>query len=298
MVSQFYIESREHELRASEEKYRTTIDHAPDPMYEIEPYTWIVRGANAAADAMYRIVKDHDDKPLVVLNQIEPVLVSFSVPESSLSQIRQHARPGQKLAVAASVAGNAASPQTGELTFIDNTVDPTTGALLTLENIGDVTYRGGEFRYEQPMAHGLMLLGSYGINVAYQVGTLARVQSLGAERRARSAIPGDRAAQSSARVGARCAARHRLRRVRIVRKREQRAESSGVFPGRRGRLDSLAHEYLRDGPVVGATVAVIKGRDTLYLAAVGFVTVVAVVTASLVALRSAARPAVAVLRDA
>jgi signal transduction histidine kinase len=65
MVSQFYIESREHELRASEEKYRTTIDHAPDPMYEIEPYTWIVRGANAAADAMYRIVKDHDDKPLL-----------------------------------------------------------------------------------------------------------------------------------------------------------------------------------------------------------------------------------------
>ena len=60
MVSQFYIESREHALRASEEKYRTTIDHAPDPMYEIEPYTWIVRGANAAADAMHRIVKDHD----------------------------------------------------------------------------------------------------------------------------------------------------------------------------------------------------------------------------------------------
>ena len=37
MVSQFYIESREHALRASEEKYRNTIDHAPDPMYEIEP---------------------------------------------------------------------------------------------------------------------------------------------------------------------------------------------------------------------------------------------------------------------
>ena len=36
MVSQFYIESREHLLRASEEKYRNSIDHAPDPMYEIE----------------------------------------------------------------------------------------------------------------------------------------------------------------------------------------------------------------------------------------------------------------------
>lgn len=75
-------------------------------------------------------VKGNDDKPLVVLNQIEPVLVSFSVPESSLAQIRQHARPGQKLTVAASVAGNAASPQTGELTFIDNTVDPTTGTIV------------------------------------------------------------------------------------------------------------------------------------------------------------------------
>ena len=37
MVAQFYIESRENALRASEEKYRNSIDHAPDPMYEIDP---------------------------------------------------------------------------------------------------------------------------------------------------------------------------------------------------------------------------------------------------------------------
>ena len=49
MVSQFYIESRERLLRESEEKYRNTIDHAPDPMYEIEADTWIVTGLNAAA---------------------------------------------------------------------------------------------------------------------------------------------------------------------------------------------------------------------------------------------------------
>ncbi|MGH7914510.1 MAG: two-component system sensor histidine kinase NtrB [Candidatus Binataceae bacterium] len=65
MVSQFYIESREHALRISEEKYRNSIDHAPDPMYEIEPHTWIVQGANAAAEALYRIVPDHEDRPLV-----------------------------------------------------------------------------------------------------------------------------------------------------------------------------------------------------------------------------------------
>jgi PAS domain S-box-containing protein len=65
MVSQFYIESREHALRASEEKYRNSIDHAPDPMYEIEPDTLIVQGANAAAEALYRIVPDHGEAPLV-----------------------------------------------------------------------------------------------------------------------------------------------------------------------------------------------------------------------------------------
>lgn len=65
MVSQFYIESREHALRVSEEKYRNSIDHAPDPMYEIEPHTWIVQGANAAAEALHRMVPGQEDTPLV-----------------------------------------------------------------------------------------------------------------------------------------------------------------------------------------------------------------------------------------
>ena len=65
MVDGFYIESRERALKASEEKYRNSIDHAPDPMYEIEPYTWIVQGANAAAEELHRIVPGHDGTPLV-----------------------------------------------------------------------------------------------------------------------------------------------------------------------------------------------------------------------------------------
>ena len=55
MVSQFYIESRERLMRESEEKYRNTIDHAPDPMYEIEPHTWIVTGLNAAAMKLHQM---------------------------------------------------------------------------------------------------------------------------------------------------------------------------------------------------------------------------------------------------
>ncbi len=51
MVDGFYIESRERALKESEEKYRNSIDHAPDPMYEIDPDSLVILGANSAAMA-------------------------------------------------------------------------------------------------------------------------------------------------------------------------------------------------------------------------------------------------------
>jgi membrane fusion protein, multidrug efflux system len=88
-------------------------------------------------------VKGNDDKPLVVLNQIKPVYVTFSVPESSLAAIRQHARPGEKLKVTAAAASGSGSPgtasaaQTGELTFLDNAVDMTTGTIVLKATFGN-----------------------------------------------------------------------------------------------------------------------------------------------------------------
>jgi PAS domain S-box-containing protein len=65
MVCQFYIESRESALRASENKYRSSIDHAPDPMYEIDPETLVVIGANSAALELHRILPYEQDMPLI-----------------------------------------------------------------------------------------------------------------------------------------------------------------------------------------------------------------------------------------
>jgi two-component system NtrC family sensor kinase len=65
MVSQFYIESREHLLRASEEKYRNSIDHAPSPMFEIEPGTWKVLGANSAAQRMHLLTPGEEHMIMV-----------------------------------------------------------------------------------------------------------------------------------------------------------------------------------------------------------------------------------------
>src|ERR1700730_8654279 len=65
MVSHFYIESRERALRASEEKYRNSIDHAPDPMYEIEPTTLEILSANSAALELHRILPYEQETPLI-----------------------------------------------------------------------------------------------------------------------------------------------------------------------------------------------------------------------------------------
>jgi PAS domain S-box-containing protein len=65
MVAQFYIESREIALRASEEKYRNAIDHAPDAMYEIDPKDGIVLSANSAAIELHRVLPYESDLPLI-----------------------------------------------------------------------------------------------------------------------------------------------------------------------------------------------------------------------------------------
>lgn len=52
MVDGFYIESRERALKESEEKYRNSIDHAPNPMYEIDPDTLVILAANPAGVAL------------------------------------------------------------------------------------------------------------------------------------------------------------------------------------------------------------------------------------------------------
>jgi PAS domain S-box-containing protein len=65
MVSQFYIESRERALKASEEKYRNSIDHAPDPMYEIDPGSLIILGANAAAVELHDMLPEEREKELI-----------------------------------------------------------------------------------------------------------------------------------------------------------------------------------------------------------------------------------------
>jgi multidrug efflux system membrane fusion protein len=65
---------------------------------------------------------------LVVLNQVHPIQMSFAVPEGNLLEIQQQAAKG-KLKVLALIPGHEAQPEEGELHFVDNTVDRTTGTI-------------------------------------------------------------------------------------------------------------------------------------------------------------------------
>lgn len=74
------------------------------------------------------LVKANDDRPLVVINQIEPIYVTFAVPEVVLADVKKRASSGA-LAVSALPNGPGAVPSEGVLTFVDNAVDATTGTI-------------------------------------------------------------------------------------------------------------------------------------------------------------------------
>lgn len=74
------------------------------------------------------LVKASGDTAMVVINQIEPVFVSFGVPEHHLAEIRARSAAG-KLAVDAILQDAAGKTVRGHLTVVDNTVDPATGTI-------------------------------------------------------------------------------------------------------------------------------------------------------------------------
>ena len=76
------------------------------------------------------LVKANTLPPLVVINQIQPILVRFSVPQSQLPDIQRYFRGGNALQVTATPSEGNGVPLDGTLEFMDNSVDPATGTVL------------------------------------------------------------------------------------------------------------------------------------------------------------------------
>jgi len=72
------------------------------------------------------LVKANDVGSLVMINQVKPVYVSFAVPEQQLPTVRKYMELG---ALAVQAVGGDAVLGKGELIFVDNAVDPSTGTI-------------------------------------------------------------------------------------------------------------------------------------------------------------------------
>lgn len=70
-----------------------------------------------------------DTTDIVILNEVDPIRVAFSIPEDSLAAVRTSLRNGA-LPVQATIPGDKGTPLQGELEFIDNAVDATTGTII------------------------------------------------------------------------------------------------------------------------------------------------------------------------
>ena len=74
------------------------------------------------------MVKANDTPSMVTVNQMSPIYVTFSVPEKELLTIKRE-MAGGRLSVEAAIPNDPRGPVSGVITFVDNTVDTTTGTI-------------------------------------------------------------------------------------------------------------------------------------------------------------------------
>jgi multidrug efflux system membrane fusion protein len=74
------------------------------------------------------LIKANADTAMVVINQIQPIYVALSVPEQYLNEIKKF-MAAEKLEVGAFISKEDVKSEEGVLTFVDNTVDMTTGTI-------------------------------------------------------------------------------------------------------------------------------------------------------------------------
>ncbi|MFA5192681.1 MAG: efflux RND transporter periplasmic adaptor subunit [Verrucomicrobiia bacterium] len=89
------------------------------------------------------VIKAQDDE-LVVINQVQPIYVTFSVPEHHLPDIKRFVAAGE-LKVEAVVANHDELRAQGHLSFVNNTVDAATGTIRlkgTFPNTNNVLWPG------------------------------------------------------------------------------------------------------------------------------------------------------------
>ncbi len=75
------------------------------------------------------MVRANDPNPLVVINQVRPIYVNFAVREQELPAVRRYMAAGPLAVEVAAEPDAGRTLASGELVFVDNAVDPSTGTI-------------------------------------------------------------------------------------------------------------------------------------------------------------------------
>jgi multidrug efflux system membrane fusion protein len=68
------------------------------------------------------------DVPIVVINQVNPIYVNFTVPQQYWPEVKKYMAQGT-MRVKATIPQDSGSAEIGTVAFVDNAVDPTTGTI-------------------------------------------------------------------------------------------------------------------------------------------------------------------------
>ncbi len=122
------IKTNAEALEAAAEADKAAVENARVQLSYCRIYSPVTGRTGSLLVNEGNLVRTNDATALVTINQVSPIYVTFPVPEQSLSEIKKRLSAG-KLKVQAVIPQSEDRPEEGDLTFIDNTVDRTTGTI-------------------------------------------------------------------------------------------------------------------------------------------------------------------------
>ncbi|MGD9806391.1 MAG: efflux RND transporter periplasmic adaptor subunit [Hyphomicrobiaceae bacterium] len=78
------------------------------------------------------MVKANDTQAIMMLTAVKPINVAFALPEQHVGELRERLKAAEPLTVEAIVQGDESTSEKGELFFINNIVDTTTGTITVM----------------------------------------------------------------------------------------------------------------------------------------------------------------------